>query len=171
MAGVVQVISTSIIKQCRIVKARFMGLYDIRTPKEASPAGLDSCPIEDSRAIYIETSKKGSYAIIGYLTTEKIAEVGETRLFSTDETGALKMWLHLKNDGIAEFGGNTKHLTRFEELQSGFNTLKTDFNNLVTLYNSHIHPTPSGASSPTVSVGTQSAADISGAKINEIKTL
>ena len=65
-------------------------------------------------------------------------------------------------------------MVRFSELETGFNELKDDFNNFIsTVYNTHIHPgvLSGGAStSPTPSTGSSSSADISAAKIDEIKT-
>ena len=171
MINVTKTISTSIKNAVRFVKFLRMGKSDVQECRQASPFGIDSAPIKDMAAIYAKTGEVGKPVIIGYINKNQIAEFGETRLFSTDENGTVKIALHLKNDGTAEFGGNTKNMVRFQELETGFNNLVTDFNNLVTAYNLHIHPSSSGTTSATVSQGTSSTADISDAKIDEIKTL
>jgi hypothetical protein len=55
-------------------------------------------------------------------------------------------------------------MTRFEELETGFNQLKSDFNSFLT----HVHGGPGTPPAPPV---LPSTASISGAKINEVKTL
>jgi len=71
-----------------------------------------------------------------------------------------------------ELNGNGNWAIKFTEMKSAFDTLKTDLNNLITAYNTHIHVTTAtvgatavpGVISPTVSTGTPSAADMAGAK-------
>ena len=158
----------------RLIKVRVLGVTDIRTAFETNAFGIDSNPIKDMRAIYAETANKGERVIIGYLNKNQLAAVGETRLFSTDANGNIKTYIWLKNDATIEIGGNTKHMVRFEELQTAFNQLKTDFNNLVTKFNSHVHTgvtTGGGSSATTPTPGTASTADITGAKIDTVKTL
>jgi len=75
-------------------------------------------------------------------------------------------------------------MARFNELKTGFDQLKSDFNTLVTTYSTHTHlvnvtvnnilPGPStasgtGAAVPTTSPGTPSTASIDAAKIDEIE--
>jgi len=154
-----------------LIKFLRLGTADVQETNDATPFGFDSSPVKDMVAVYAETLDKGSPVIIGYINKGLKTNPGESRIFSTDENGVFKTDIYLKNDGTIEIGGNAKNMVRFQELESGFNQLKSDLNSLISLYNSHIHPTPSGPSSPTISVATSSAASISGAKINEIKTL
>ncbi len=166
------VISTAFDNLKRLkVKILRLGKSDVQDILEASPYGVDSNPVKGMVAIYAPTSEKGKSIIIGYINKNRLAAVGEVRHFSTDADGVLKFYTWLKANGTLELGGNAKHLARFEELKTGFDQLKNDFNTLITLYNAHIHATPSGASSPTVSTGTASTASIDSSKINEIKTL
>lgn len=141
-----------------------MGLNDTRTAEEAAPYGIDSNPIKDMIAVYSETSAKGDPVIIGYINVNQLADIGENRLYSTDENGVLKTFIWLKNDGQIWFGGNAKNMTRFQELESGFNQLRDDFNSFLT----HVH---GGSGTPPTPPVAPSTADISGAKIEEIKTL
>jgi hypothetical protein len=158
----------------RLIKVRVLGLNDIRTAVEVSPFGIDSNPLKDMRAIYAETANKGDRVIIGYINKNQLAAVGEMRLFSTDAHGNLKTYIWIKNDATIEVGGNAHHMTQYEGLQTAFNQLKTDFNNLVTKFNSHVHTgvqTGGGSSAITPTPGTASTADITGAKIETVKTL
>lgn len=141
----------------RVVKFYKFG-KNVHSAKQAAPFGVDSNPIEGMIAIHTNTSVDGKPAVIGYINPDQVAEVGEMRIFSTDSDGELQTYIHLKNDGTMEIGGNTKHMTRFEELKVGFDQLRTDFN-------AHVH---AGNGVPPT---TPSTASIDDSKIDEIKTL
>lgn len=163
----------------RVVKVLRYGTKDVQTAIESAPFGIDANPYKDLIAVYGKTDSKGKKIILGYLNKNQIADVGEIRLYSTDSSGVEKFYTFLKNDGTMEIGGNSDNMVRFSELENAFNELKSDFNTLVTTFNGHIHtttatvgatPTP-GVIAPTTTPGTSSTADISPAKIDEIKTL
>lgn len=137
---------------------------DTQTGLEASPYGIDSNPINGMVAVYAETASKGKQVIVGYLNKNQLAGVGEHRSYATDTTGALKFYIWQKADGTCEIGGTTKHMTRFEDLETGFNQLKSDFNAFLV----HVH---GAAGTPPAPPATPSTASIANAKINEVKTL
>ena len=160
----------------RIVKLLRFGSRDVQTADEVSPFGIDSNPTKNMVAIYATTVEKGEQIVIGYLLPDKLAEVGETRIYSTDANGGLKFHVWLKNDGTLELGGNAKHLARYEELKAGFDQLKEDLNNIIVAFNSHMHATAASGlpSPPTPGAGipaSASTASIDSSKIDEIKTL
>lgn len=158
----------------RIVKFLRYGLKDVQTSVQVAPYGVDSNPVKDMIAIYGPTSEKGQTVIIGYINKNQLAGIGEFRTFSTDENGAVKFYTWLKNDGTMEIGGDAKNMVRYQELETAFNELKGKFNSLVQAYNTHAHAgvtTGGGTSGTTPATATESTADISGAKIEEIKTL
>lgn len=168
------VISAAIEEAFRVIKVRCLGRDDIRTADEAAPFGIDSSPVKDMIAIYAPTVDKSEPVIVGYLNAEQLAQPGEVRIYSTNESGAMKTYAWLKADGTMEIGGDADHMVRYSELETAFNQLKSDFNDLVTKFNSHVHSgvtTGGGSSGPTATPGTSSSADISPAKITEIKTL
>jgi hypothetical protein len=172
--NIVRVISNEVSNLFRKIKVRRQGNTDVQTPSQAAPFGIDSVPIPGMSAIYAETGKKGKAVVIGYLNKSLLAQDGETRIYSVDEDGALKTFIWLKADGTIEIGGSAKNMVRYQELESAFNTLKTDFNDLVSKFNTHVHSGVStgGGSSGVPSVtDSASTADITGAKIEEIKTL
>ena len=176
--NIVKVISTSFDSLGRLLpKFQRMGLNDVQETISSAPFGIDSNPIKDMVAVYSPTGVKGEAVIIGYINKDCLTDVGETRIFSTDENGELQTFIHLKNDGDIHFGGNNGNLTRFQELESGFDQLKADLNNLISAFNSHVHATaatgPPSTPTPVPSVvpATPSTATISGAKIDEFKTL
>lgn len=154
MIGIVKVISTSFDKFNRLlVKSLFMGAIqngkgDVRQPLEAGPFGIDSNPTQDKRALFTTTSTIGKYYIFGYLNTNRKAQVGETRIFSTTSDGQFKFNIWLKADGKALIGDSdntadyTNFAVKFNELKTEFNKLKSDFNQHIQDYNTHSHPVP-----------------------------
>lgn len=148
----------------RVIKFLRFGKRDIQTSFDCAPCGIDANPIKDMVAIYSETTEKGKTVIIGYIKRQQLTAPGELRLYSTDAAGTLKFYTWLRANGTLELGGSTKHLTRFEELESGFNQLRSDFNSFLT----HVH---GGSGTPPAPPAVPSTASIATAKINEIKTL
>lgn len=170
--NIVKTISTSIRENVRWIKVLRKGTSDIQESRQVSPHGIDSNPVKDLIAIYAPTFQTGKPVIIGYINKNQISDVGEFRCFSTNEHGNLSTYVHLKNNGHMEIGGSSDHMVRFSKLESAFNELLNDHNSLVTSYNSHMHPTaPTGPPSLPTILGSPSVADISLAKINEIKTI
>lgn len=147
---------------------------------EVGPWGIDSNAVNDIGAAHTTSSVMGEDVVLGYFIKEKKAERGETRIFSTNASGAeqTRIWLHA--DGTIELGGtgdansNTNHATQYEALKTAFDELKSDFNDFVNnTYNAHTHPyvnvAASATTSVTTSLGTPSAADMSNAKLDKIK--
>ncbi len=173
-----KVISTSFDSLNRLkVKFLRMGKSDVQECLEVSPYGTDSNPVKDMVAIYTPTGENGKNAIIGYINKNRLAEIGENRIFSTDSDGVLSTYIWLKNDGTMEIGGDADFMVRYSVLETAFNDLQGTVNDLISAFNSHMHataatgppsiPTPIPSSIPAI----PSTADISGAKIDEIKTL
>jgi hypothetical protein len=175
----VKVLSSSVDSmKRRVVKYLRLGSDDVQTSVQAGPFGVDSNAPKDMVAIYGATSEKGKTVIIGYINKNALAEVGGYRMFSTDESGEVKSVVYLRNNGDIEINGTDDNLVRYAKLKEGFDKLKSDFNSLVTAYNSHIHittatvgpgPTP-GVIAPTTSTGTASSAEITGSKCDTLKT-
>lgn len=94
-------------------------------------------------------------------------------ILSTDLQSAI---VKLTGSTNVQLNGNTNFAVKYTELKSAFDTLKTDFNNLVTAYNSHIHITTAtigagatpGVISPTATIGTSSTADMSASKNSKV---
>lgn len=175
--NLVKIISTEVNALAeRVVKFLRFGLNDVQTAVQAAPYGVDSNPIKDMIAIYGATSDKGKPVIIGYINKNQLADVGEHRIFSTDENGVLKTYIWLQADGIMEVGGSVDFMVRFSELKAGFDELKDDLNDMKSKWNTFAAayvpggPTPVGTP-PTASTSSVSTASINDSKIDEIKTL
>jgi hypothetical protein len=125
-------------------------------------------------AVYSNTGEMGQSVIIGYLYKGAIAEVGSVRLYS--ENG----YVHLRANGNLELLGTAKHMVRYEELETGFNSLKQSVSDLTTAFNTHVHtvvgavpaaPPTAPTVTPPLAPAIPPTATITAAKINEIKTL
>lgn len=177
MASFVKVDSTSFdsLKR-RIAKFLRFGKVDVQTSIETGPFGTDSNPPKGMVAVYAKTESRGKTVILGYLNVNQLAAVGDHRIYSTDSNGGLKAYVWLKNDGTAEILGDGDNMVRYSKLEEAFNQLKSDHDDLVNAFNAHMHATAATGppSIPTPGSGIPalpSTADISGAKIGEIKTL
>ena len=173
---IVKVISTKINSGAsRLIKVLRMGKADIQEVLQSSSYGIDSSPIKDMRALYSETSVKGENVIIGYINKNQIADVGETRVFSTDSDGVLKTYIHLLNSGNMEIGGNADNMVRYSQMAASVNELKSDINLIKSLFTAWVPVSGDGGAVLKTAVTTWASTtlveDISGAKINEILTL
>lgn len=172
MINIVNIISTALDDaKRRIPKFLRFGKSDVQTAFEASPAGVDSNPIKNTRAIYLKTTGKEEKVIVGYISKNKKASIGEVRLFSTDDKGEEKTFLWLKNDGTIQVGGDSDNSVRFSELKAGFDELRGELNEFITLYNKHTHISSSvgNSNAPTLLSSSKAIASIDKAKIDEIK--
>lgn len=176
MNTITKIISTAITSGARVLKVLGFGRADgdVREVKEAMPFGLDSNPVKGMSAILAETTANGSPVVIGYINKNQLAEVGGSRLYSTDSDGAVQIALYLRADGTMEIGGNANHMTQYEGMKDAYDELRDDLNDLISKFNSHTHPytnvsTPA-TTSPTATTATPSSADMSGAKLDNIKT-
>jgi len=169
MLNLVKTLSFVVENGRRVVKFLRYGKNDTRTAIQSAPAGIDAGPIKNLVAVYARTEKKGNPVIIGYLNKNAISKPGELRFYSQDSDGNELVYLYLNENGIIELGGNTDFAVKYNELKTAFDQLKSDFNNLVTVYNSHIHTAPSGPTSTTPSTGTSSAADMTSSKVDNVK--
>jgi len=175
--NIVKVISTEFTDLTqRLVKFFRLGRSDVRTAIEVSPFGVDSNPPGDTIAAYSDTGVRGQSVIVGYVNTNQEAGVGEFRTYSVDSSGTQAFYTWMKADGTMEIGGDTDNMVRYSELETAFNDLKQSFNDHITDYNSHTHIVPQAPSGTTTSqtplpTGSPSTADITPARIDEIKTL
>lgn len=166
MIKVLKVTQTSFDKLKRLVVKAWNGKSDVRTALEATPYGIDSRPVKDMITMYLRSELDGSEYILGYLNKNRLADIGETRLFSTDADGGLKFYVWLKKDGTLQLGGSAHNLVRYAPLntalQSEVTAINAEFTKIATALNALI---------PGIYVPTPVTLDISASKINEIKTL
>jgi hypothetical protein len=191
---VAKVISNRILGLKRLIKFFGLGKDDVQEIIQISPFGIDSVPIKDMVAVYSETSVKGESVLVGYINKSLVAQSGDFRTYSVNSSGEVQFYIWQKNNGTAEIGGNVDNMVRYSPLKDGFDQLRGDlnefketfnlhmieFNAFVAVYNGHTHnvtatgaPTGPvvGPADPSTQSETPSTANISGSKIDEIKTL
>jgi hypothetical protein len=148
----------------RLVKFFRFGKSDVQEVSEVSPFGLDSNPIKDMVAVYAKTADKGDAVIVGYLNKNRLAEIGEFRIYSTNAQGEEQIYIHLKNDGTAQIGGTGDNLVRYKPVEDLVSEINQFLNQQLPLIASGI-ATGGGAYTPGVA-----NFNISDAKIDELET-
>jgi hypothetical protein len=107
-----------------------------------------------------------SFASYTYGVTPPANE-GACKLYSTDIDGVEQSSILLDNDGMVTINEGTDFAVRYSALETAFNQLKSDFD---TFASTHTHTgVSSGTSSSGTAIAIPSTADISGAKVEEIK--
>ena len=139
---------SQVLQTVRYITLLVMGKKIVRTPKQLTPYGFDSNPIENMIAIYAPTSNSDSTGVvIGYINKRCIADIGESRIFSTDASGNFKTNLLCGNDGKI-YMGNSEIKTDYIDFLVKYNEFKTWHDNYYLL---HTHPTAAGESgTPTI---------------------
>lgn len=175
MIKLIKVISTRFYQSYFMTKFLGMGKDDVQETKTATPYGFDSNPIKDIIGIQVQTTVNGENVVIGFIGKNGKTEPGESRMFSTDDNGNLKIDLHVKKDGTILFGGDSDNLIRYKQTADSINELKNDINDLKNLLASWTPVQNDGGAALKAVLASYYASplvqNISSAKINELKTL
>lgn len=165
-------VTTKIEDGLRKIKGLFFGRTGVNNAYECAPYGTDANPIKDTRIIQIATLKSGRSVVIGCINKDQKAAPGEHRIYATDTDGNTLSDIWLDGDGNVLIHGDADNMVRFSVLESEFNDLKSRFNTLVERYNEHVHLSNGAGNftNVTLSAANKSTADISGAKIENVKT-
>lgn len=173
--NLIKTISTKLTNAVRFVKFLRMGDNDIQEVEQVAPYGVDSNPIKDMVALYAPTLQQGNAVVVGYINKNQIADVGETRIFSTDSDGELKTYIHLLNDGVMEIGGDADFMVRFGPTKANIEELQNDINNLKSIISAWVPVPNDGGAALKAALsswyGSALVEQIDNAKIDEIKTL
>jgi hypothetical protein len=112
---------------------------------------------------YGTVHNSGSYIIFDVDGNSYTYTVGEAHTYNDNG------FVRLTEDGNIELNGAVDFAVRFNELLTAFNQLRTDLNNFIVTYNTHTHADPSsGSTGPPSSPGTNSSADVSSAKVENV---
>lgn len=156
----------------RILSVQLTDTDDVQTVEYYDDGGRDYRPPDGAEVVILDVSSSHRIAVaVDDLLVPAVGK-GEMELYSTDTAGTAKAaTVYLRNDGTIEILDSTDFAVRYSELKAGFDKLKADFNDFVTtVYNAHTHTSPAGGSTGVpAALGGASTADISGAKIDEIK--
>lgn len=103
-----------------------------------------------------------------YPQPDKITDFDDTNLHIRTTNGE---GIKLTPTGNIELNGNDDFVTAFNDMKSAFDEFKTDFNtHITTVYDIHTHPDPvSGNSGVPNQLGSETSADMSGAKVETVK--
>lgn len=148
-----------------MIKFLRYGKDDVHESLQVLPHGIDSNPVKDMVAVYSPTDDKGDSVILGYILKKALVDKGEIKIFSTDDQGTEKFFLHCKKDGTAIFGGQNDNLVRYNPLASAHASLDAAINAELTKIAAGLAGV-GGAYVPSP-INT----NILGAKITQIKTL
>ena len=135
------------------------------TSQNAWAPGIEINPADGENLIIQKINGSSSYMVsIGGFNQDIAPDTyrGERRIFSVSSDGqTIKAKAKFKNDGTLELNGATESAVKFAQLETAFNTLKTEFN-------VHTHPTaPAGPISPPSNA--PSGADITPAESVDVK--
>jgi hypothetical protein len=126
--------------------------------------GDDSRPLPDDAFCFVKNENIGGKSAVGFLDTKNapVAADGERRLYSRDSGGVIKAIIYLKENGTVEVNNGSDFAVRFSALETAFNDLKAD-------YNTHKHSGIEPGAGVSGITDTLNDADISLAKIDDIK--
>lgn len=164
-----------------VVKAWNGGSYTY-TAEEAGPWGMDARAIKGTVGLYAPTQRDGDELFLGWLIKDRLAEIGETRLFSTDANGVQKFNAWLRADGTMLLGDSitpadyANFAVLYNESLAENNKLKATINDLVQRWNAFCNAytpgSPSTLGTPptlTASTVTSNASDFTKIKNPKIK--
>ncbi len=133
---------------------------DIQSVELFTQSGQEIIPENGDEVIIVSLTPSYRIAIAGNDQVIPSMGNGERKIYSTNG-GAISAFINFLNTGILELNGNSNFLVKFNELETAFNQLKSDFD-------THVHSgvtTGPGTSAIPVSPST---ADIGPAKSTDI---
>jgi hypothetical protein len=146
----------------RVKGQRFAG--DTLLADLYAPSGDDSPPLPDDIVFFSRDSTTGGLVYLGAIDQNNPTEAapGEKRLYARTPAGAIATELWLKGDGTIEIAGSSDFAVRFDALQAALTALEIQLL-------AHIHPGVATGSGSTGTSATIFDADISAAKVDEVK--
>lgn len=147
---------------------------DIQSVEYMTHTGDNSIPVIGSVVTILQAGSSWKIAIASKDTSDfdDTLKEGDRYLYSKDKASYIK----ILSDGTIQINGDVDNAVRYSALETAYNTLKTDLNNLISTFNAHVHPFVGvgpgnpGTTSTSATPGTPSTGDISGAKIDEVFT-
>ena len=145
---------------------------DIQTAELYRGAGVDCNPPDGSTVVLLGAGPAWQIAIaVNDNVTPDGLDEAVYEIYASS-SGSKTAKINLDPGGDVMINDGSDWAVQYTALKSAFDTLKGDFNNLVTAYNAHVHTgvTAGPASSgPPAAPGVSSTADMSSSKINSIK--
>ena len=145
---------------------------DIQTVELHRGAGVDFNPPDGS---IVSLIRAGNAWQIAATTNDNVEpdglDEGDYQIYAS-ASGAKTARINCENAGDVVVNAGTDWAVQYTALKKAFDELKGDFNNLITLFDAHVHSGvtvgPGNTAVPLVP-GVSSTADMSGSKIDTIK--
>ena len=136
---------------------------DVQTVQLMNPAGENSNPPDGSQVLIIDIGAAFKVAVATDDGIAPFGSPGDKQIYSADG-GIIKAFINLLTSGIIELNGNNDFAVRFNALKTEFDKLKADYN-----LHTHIYSPGPGGPIATAMAIPQTTADISSAKVDEVK--
>lgn len=143
----------------RLLQVEITSPEDIQTIELIANGGEEYNPPLDSLVLIDDVGKAWRLGVALNDGITPTMDEGEKKIYSV-ASGAIQAYINLLNDGIIEINGNA-------DFAVSYNDMKTAFDGFVTDFNAHTHPT--AATGPPSTPTTPSTADMSAAKVDEVK--
>jgi hypothetical protein len=155
----------------RVLRVELTSPDDLQSVAQITRAGVDSSPHDETRVVVIDIEPSYRVAVSEEDLSTPSVDRGEQELYSYSSAGARLATIKLDSASAVIINGGGDYAIAYSRLKTAFDQLKSDFNNLVTQYNSHTHVAPAGggATAPPVPLGAPSAADMSSSKVDKIE--
>ena len=134
--------------------------------------GVVSRASKKTRGVKVRIGKLSIVVAAYTYGVEPPANEGALKLYATDSDGTEKGSHLLDNDGTHVINNGEDWAVRYTALETAFNELKGQHNKLQAAFDAHTHPgVESGPSSTgmTAASGAESSADITPAKVEEVR--
>lgn len=172
----VNVLSSSILKGIRTIKTKWAKNI-VETSKQVNQFGIDGVAPKGCIAVVSETLGNGEQVTIGYINKKALTQlnVGDSCIYSTNDSGEVQSTIIMRNDGTAELLGNTDNLVRYSKLKEDLDKTNDVINAIVnSLKNWTTAPSDGGAALKAyflTELGIKVVGTYESSKIDEIKTL
>ena len=152
----------------RILTVELADGDDVQTVEYYDDGGRDYLPPDGAEVVIVDVSSAHRVAVAVDDRQTPAVGKGEQELYSLEADGETKAAkIKLDQAGAITLNDGEDFAVQFSALKEAFDKLVEDLNAFIGVYNTHTHPMgPTGVPSAT---GTDSAADMSGAKIEKIK--
>jgi len=139
-----KITQSNIDKLGRRVLTMFNGNVNTVTAIPYGPYGEDSNPIENSIGAYSDTELNGKEICVGIMNKNAKAELGERRLYCTDDSGNFKFNIWLRSDGTVLIGDSEipsefiNYAVKYNEALTELNKMESTLNDLITKWNAFV---------------------------------
>jgi hypothetical protein len=141
---------------------------DVQSVELINASGVDYNPPSGSQVIILDLGPAWKVAIASDDNVEPDTDPGDYEIYSSDAAGEAKLsFVKCTRDGVkklVKINGDADFAVRFNELETAFNQLKSDYDAHTHQYTTPLHPsTPGPTGTPPAST-----ADISPAKVEDV---